>query len=52
MTKHALYQARREFNSYQGIHPVSRDSDEVLELAVANVMGVTVPQSRTVREVN
>lgn len=48
----ALDQARREFNSYQGIHPVSRDSDEVLELAVANVMGVTVPQSRTVREVN
>ncbi|WP_017602233.1 hypothetical protein [Nocardiopsis lucentensis] len=41
--------AHRAFNAYQGNHPVHRDADEVLELAVAHVMGVTVPQARTIR---
>lgn len=42
----ALTQAHEEFNAHQGSHPVSRDADEVLELAIANYMGVTAPDSK------
>lgn len=44
--------AHEEFNAHQGIHPVPRDASEVLELAVANAMGVNTPHSRTVRLVH
>lgn len=39
----AIDQAHEEFNAHQGRFPVEREADEVLDLAIANYMGVMVP---------